>query len=147
MSKILNKEVSFSLAKLLKEKNWNKQCIDFYFEDNTFSANYYFDDLESSELINDWNDNFLTKKDGSRCFGCDKSKGYFETFSAPTIAEVIDWIYEKHNIWISIASLSDCYIVKIYKKNNNIFCSIPPSINIFELYEKAIEHTLKELIK
>lgn len=63
-----------------------------------------------------------------------------------TIAEVIDWIYEKYDIWISIGSLSDSYIVKIYKKNNNMFCSIPPSSNIFELYEKAIEHTLKELI-
>lgn len=125
MNKILSKEVSYPLAKLLKGKEF-----DF------FTKNHYFKDkLVVSDMV--------YKTNWNKFIDIDLDNDYY---SAPTIAEVIDWIYEKHNIWISIASLSDCYIVKIYKKNNNIFCSIPPSINIFELYEKAIEYTLKKIL-
>ena len=104
----MNKPVSFKIAKPLKEVGFDKPCLSFYFEDGQFSENVFRGtvgmdygspfEVEFSELLGNWNDKFLMKKNGDRCFGCDKSKGYFETFSAPTIAEVVMWFYEKHGV-------------------------------------------------
>lgn len=108
----MNSPVSFEIAKLLKEKGWKNKTLNFYFEDGELKENVLKEtiemdygseyEIEFSELIENWNDGFLTKKDGNRCFGCQKSKGYMETFSAPTIAEVKMWIYQNYSIWISI---------------------------------------------
>lgn len=161
----MNTPVTFEIAKLLKEKDWATPTLNFYFEDgqikendlqNTVGMDYGSEfTVEFSELIENWNDKWLTKKNGGRCFGCSKSKGYFETFSAPTIAEAVMWLYEKHRIWcytytsgtytngklwypcIQYSSLGDMAVLsgKIGLSNSPI-----------EAYEKAIEYTLKNLI-
>lgn len=172
----MNTPVKFQLAKLLKEKGWNKPELNFYFEDGTFSENVFRDsvgmdygsqfEVGFSELIENWNDKWLTKKNGDRCFGCDKSRGYFETFSAPTIAEVVMWLYEKHGIWIDVYYNSkykswDYEYTNINWSQEEVDKKLEEDIhnlldNIFnakikynsptEAYEAAIEFTLKNLI-
>lgn len=103
--------VSFEIAKLLKEKGFKQTTLHYYFEDNEFKQNKLIEttgmdygskySIEYEELLENWNDNFLTKKNGDRCFGCNKSNGYFETFSAPTHALAIKWIRKnfQFHIW------------------------------------------------
>jgi len=151
----LSKEVSFPIAKLLKEKDWKNATLSCYFEDGEFRQNIIRDTygysgdeytVEYSELTKNWNDDFIRKKNGDECFGCSKSKGYFETFSAPTIAEVVDWIYEKHGIWIEVnrfkdhsANVNDDYMFRSNCTNLIEFNTLT------EAYEKAIEHCLTKL--
>jgi len=101
--------VSFEISKLLKEKGFKQQTLCFYFEDGEFRENALKDitgpdygseyTVEYSELTNNWNDNYLSEKNGDRCFGCNKSKDYFETYSAPTHALTIEWLRINHGIW------------------------------------------------
>ena len=71
----MNTPVSFEIAKLLKEKGFDERL------------NYYYDsfgDIGSSKVKVNWNE--------SEELLC----------SAPTIAEVVMWLYEKHGIWIRV---------------------------------------------
>lgn len=155
----MNKPISFSLAKLLKECRYNTPTLNFFFEDGESKENVLKETVdmdygseftvEFSELIENWNDKWLTKKNGDRCFGCKKSNGYFETFSAPTIAEVVMWIYEKHGIWISLPYLDSeflfGYVIK--RIETDTIEAINKNYNSpTEAYESAIEHTLTKLI-
>lgn len=103
--------VTFKIAKLLKKKEWTTPTLNFYFEDGEFKENkltgtngYYNEEycFSVEEFLTNWNDKWLTKKNGNRCFECNKSQGYFETYSAPIIADVIIWLYKKHGIWIVV---------------------------------------------
>jgi len=152
----MNKPVNFEIAKLLKEKSWNKETLCHYFEDGAFRQNELKDTVgmdygsdyivEFSELIHDWNDGFLMKKNGDRCFGCNKNKGYFETFSAPTIAEVVCWIYSKYQIWIQVSILKDDeWHYSIRRKDNNWNIEFPTKekyTSIENAYEKGINVVL-----
>lgn len=113
----MNTPVSFPIAKLLKEKQWQIPTLCYYFEDGELIQNTYKDttgmdygsefQVEFSELTENWNNGWLSKKNGNRCFGCSKSNGYFETFSAPTIAEVVMWLYKTRKIWLSVTGNDD----------------------------------------
>lgn len=73
----MNTPVSFKLAKLLKEKGYD-------------------------EWTKTWHQR------GEGISGCVEGKGDFYNrkgdvyTSAPTITEVVMWIYDKHNIWVSV---------------------------------------------
>lgn len=79
----MNNPVNFKLAKLLKEKGYDidKKYNNYYIE------NYYYN--EDGKLIE-----------------CEEQSGSLSLFdgkySAPTIAEVVMWLYEKHNIWVGV---------------------------------------------
>ena len=163
----MNTPVNFEIAKLLKDKGFDKPTLNFYFEDGQPKENAFQDTtgmdygseftVEFDELTKNWNDGWLTKKNGDRCFGCTKSNGYLETFSAPTIAEVVMCLYEKHGIWIQV-SMSRygklyCNILKkesIKSLDNPISWEMQIQLNDFnsptEAYEAAIEYTLTKLI-
>ena len=105
--------ISFETAKLAKEKGFNILQHSYYFEDGEFKENslkgtngYYGEEYEFnlSEFNENWNDKWLTKKTGDRCFGCSKQKGYLETFSAPTQSLLQRWCREKHNKHIQITT-------------------------------------------
>ena len=105
----MNTPVNFEIAKLLKEKGFKNETANYYFEDGEYregeltgTNGYYGEDysFSQSEFLENWNSDWITTKDGSRCFGCSKDRGYFETYSAPTIAEVVMWLYDTHGIWI-----------------------------------------------
>lgn len=69
-------QVNFEIAKLLREKGFNEPCTQLYFDgelkDITIQKVSYDDTLSSRYYI------------------------------APTIAEVVMWLYEKHTIWIGV---------------------------------------------
>lgn len=147
--------VGFEVAKLAKDKGFKERCLNFYFEDGELRENilnttngYYGEEVtfEYEDLIENWNDGYLTKKDGNRCFGCSKSKGYLETYSAPTQALLQKWLREKHNVHIAIKTGYDgTFIITIYNMNK------PQKANQnfyeYSAYEEALEAGLLKALK
>ena len=143
----MNTTVTFEIAKLLKEKGFDKQATCFY------------------------------AKKGSKVFGIDEHGRYYpikhlyktlfvcgnaavlnenNAYLAPTIAETVMWLHEKHDIWIHVCYMTDdkiwwwdCYK---YKKENGLL-NHPAHCKDFNLqspteaYQSAIEYCLKEIIK
>ncbi len=160
----MTEPVTFEIAKLLKEKEFDKRTMHYYFEDGEFKDNkltgtngYYGEEYSFSynEFLENWNDKWLTKKNGDRCFGCSKSHGYLETYSAPTISEVVMWLYEKHGIWIGVqpTSVVGKFQFRTYYNNKSVMNqhwndSMSKEFSSpIEAYEAAIEYTLNNLIK
>lgn len=150
---------SFEVSKLLKDKGFKQPTLCYYFEDGVFIQNSHKDitgmdygvefEIEYEELLGNWNDNFVTKKNGDRCFGCDKSKGYFETYSAPTHALVIEWLRVNFDIWVSIDYIDEVALFRytITKiTTNTILVDMINFKTPQEATEAALLHVLKELI-
>ena len=127
----MNTIVNFELAKLLKEKGFDVPMIQngrVYCE-----GTKQIESIVSSNQVANWNAN------------C-----YVEICSAPTIVEVIMWLYEKHGIWVTVNpnhSFKYWSVNLVTDKNANdnlhdatIFDS--PT----EAYEAAIEYILNNLI-
>ena len=141
--------ISFETAKLAKEKGFNIQCINYYFEDGEFRENtltgtngYYGDEylFTFNEFLENWNNKWLTKKNGDRCFGCNKTKGYFETYSAPTQSLLQKWLREKCNIHITIwyNELTEKYRIDTPENLDGIE---------YSTYEQALGKGLYEALK
>ena len=67
----------------------------------------------------------------------------------PTIAEVVMWLYEKHNIWISVDPENDkdtWFHTISYNKSETIFGNYNTYNSPTEAYEAAIEYTLNNLL-
>ena len=115
----MNTPVSFELAKLLKEKG--------------FDGNYF-------HYWNMVNHSGKWKVDTSIW---EYTDDYIE---APTIAEVVMWLYEKHEIWISVEASDDftmfCFRVRKKEVSRLSFNYNSPT----EAYEAAIEYTLNNLL-
>lgn len=136
----MNKPVKFELAKLIKEKGFDKPCIACY---------------DKCDMLSSYVENVFEPKNYN-------TSSFVK--SAPTIAEVVMWLYEKHGIWISIfsdtvlnwESLFSIKIDWIYPKDSPDSEDIEPKYfnykgdNEFnsptEAYEAAIEYTLNNLI-
>lgn len=116
--KLMNKPVSFEIAKLLKEKGFNEPCNQLYFDgelkDITVQKVSYDDTLSSRYYI------------------------------APTIAQVVMWLYEKHGVWIEVRKSYLLHQFVAVTKNPRVELSSKDSPT--EAYEGAIEYTLKNLI-
>lgn len=147
----MNTPVSFELAKLLKEKKFGLSDEDyiqlprFYEED----GNYIEYDVQVSKKYNS-SPNHL---------GADTIKDFEAHLTmmdnsldniclAPTIAEVVMWLYEKHGIWIAVtqelgATITFCYQVmgEHISATYKAYFKSPT-----EAYEAAIEYTLKNLL-
>jgi hypothetical protein len=123
----MNTPVNFEIAKLLKEKGFDERPKS-YNEDGKLVA--------VSLTIRRFN----------------PEKIYYP---APTISEVIDWMYEKHGIWISVFEMERSedwsnyfdYSIKQKKINGvDISKKLEEFNNPTEAYEAAILYTLKNLI-
>lgn len=153
----MNTPVKFKIAKLLKEKGFTM------FQDNFKSAlvdtrNY---ETQRYSFYKEYHDENYTRKielnlqvgtNSSNIFGLQESydnpsSGSFNFYFAPTIAEVVMWLYEKYGIWICVNTYKDhasdvndkpTFISNIERKEYD-----SPT----EAYEAAIEYTLKTLIK
>ena len=119
----MNTPVNFEIAKLLKEKSFDK-LSNFLWHFN------------GSDLIKMPNKN-------SENFG----------FSAPTIAEVVMWLYEKYGIWINAVPYGSSqtewcftlYSVNLYYDGKSIFTG--PTLNSpTEAYKSAIKYCLENII-
>lgn len=131
----MNTPVSFKLAKLLKEERFNEPIKQRYFiAENIDSDRSPF--LQKECALYNWNnyDDFSTSY-----------------YSAPTIAEVIMWLYEKHGIWIEVRKVNysrfDYKIINgteslMYVKTHLYNSLLSPT----EAYEAAIEYCLTKLI-
>ena len=67
----------------------------------------------------------------------------------PTIAEVVMWLYEKHEIWISVDPENDkdtWFHTISYNKSETIFGNYNTYNSPTEAYEAAIEYTLNNLL-
>lgn len=117
----MNTPVSFEIAKLLKEKGFDEECR-------------------------------LCVEDGDERplpFNCGNTihrNSLHSYYSAPTIAEVVMWLYEKHGIWISVDPENDTdtwFFTISYNNSETIFGNYSTPT---EAYEAAIEYTLNNLI-
>ena len=144
----MNIPVNFELAKLLKEKGFNLKVINFY--------NY-----EKLSLISDKN----RQVDGLVNYNPINWNGIKDHYtSAPTIAEVVMWLYEKHGVWVSVD-----WMKRIKPYNSGFYChlrgtskplnqdnffvindTLDPGYEVFnsptKAYLAAIEYTLNKLI-
>ncbi len=133
----MNTPVSFELAKILKEKGLDKVTTSAYHKN-------------SGELIfTDW-DNINSNDDIliPNSFNIEEDSWLI---SAPIIADVVMWLYEKHGIWIYTVRDYDIPKFNYAIQQPNVYSVLTHTHNDFnsatEAYEAAIEHSLKNLIK
>ena len=114
----MNIPVNFETSKKLKEKGFDKSCFSFY------RINGKIDYYSLCLNVNKWTNNF----------------------AAPTIVDVVSWLYEKHNIWMW---------VEMYEKDNKFTPQIPKAnlervLGYYdtpeEAYVEAIEYCLNNLL-
>jgi hypothetical protein len=115
--------LSFELAKLLKEKEYDVE--------NRYQLQMY--GSQHVPQLEPYNDT--------------KWNIYKNYYLAPTIAEVVMWLYEKHGIWVEVieTDLFNKFFFQIKRKDNtklkNGDFNSPT-----ETYENAIEYVLNNLI-
>lgn len=105
----MNTPVNFELAKLLKEKGYNKRTPMVWL----FSLGEAH--LRKIHLSLELND---------------------AEYNAPTIAEVIMWIYEKHNIWIY--SFNEDCVEKTFGYNISLLDEEEKELYSFDRVAKSI---------
>jgi len=129
----LNKIVDFSTAKLLKEKGFDLYCVFSYWNSELTSRTpgYALEDGTTSQE-NYWD---------------------FDRYYAPTIAEVVMWLYEKHGVWIYTWNSDINMIFKAWiqnLRNKGIDTIEVPNIKIWnsptEAYQAAILFCLENII-
>ena len=128
----MNTLVSFELAKLLKEEGFDLPVCNVFETSMLHGRECYF--FEKEYELDKHN-----KQDG-------ENTNYY---SRPTIAEVVMWLYEKHQIWIETPFWDSKFRIKVVDiKNETVLKGI--DFNQFntptEAYEEAIKYTLKNLI-
>lgn len=129
----MNNPVSFKIAKLLKEKGLKLNfCKEVYYENPNIEKEFI-----RIEMIHDWE--LIEDK---------------EWYSAPTIAEVIMWLYEKHGIWVHATMVFKEFSPYIqcdwnYRQDNikDVLEFMKQMYNSpTEAYSSAIEYVLNKII-
>ena len=129
----MDKPVSYKLARLLKKKGFDEPCrASILF----MSAPFYNGGLTTNSELS---------KQG-------RMMGISTLCSAPTIAEVIMWLYEKYGIWIQVHHWTNqpvndelwenCFCAYVNGDNMDAAIFKTPT----EAYEAALEYVLKEVI-
>jgi len=140
----MSKNVTFPIAKLLKEKGFNEPCDDYYTSKGMLNSDGY-GDIIFDQGFNSHDYEKMLKFDYSD-FDKKQKEDYF---LCPTISDVVDWLLEKHGIWISVFTNSSGKFNYLITKTNskemidelNTKFDTPK-----EAYLSAIEYTLKNLI-
>lgn len=137
----MNTQVSFEIAKLLKEKEFNENCSDYYTQTGNLNSDGWGDIIYEQGFGSGEPDRML------RFNYSDFNKNQKETcFLCPTIAEVVMWLYEKHEIWIGVEASDDftmfCFRVRKKEVSRLSFDYNSPT----EAYEAAIFYVLSNLI-
>lgn len=123
----MNKEVNFEIAKLLKDKGF----------EGTKSPLWYYKDGTLNETP-------TVGYEGLKCWNTwEATQGV--RWDAPTIAEVVMWLHEKHGIWIGVTKYKnhvtdvndDCY----FTPDNGRHIYKTPT----EAYEARINFTLENI--
>jgi len=114
--------VEFKLAKLLKEKGFNKFC----------NLTYIVWPDEKPQLV------------ATSCYNstCDDN-----WYSAPTLVSVLDWLRIDKNLFVSFFPVGDIIEYKIYKNGKLIYENENEVSDVFEeVCKSAIEYCLEQLI-
>lgn len=135
----MNTPVGFPTAKLLKEKGFEEISSNFYTNPRCKMfgidehGRYYPIKNKAKSLWISGNAATLDSK---------------HVYYAPTIAEVVMWLYEKHGIWIAVTSISqESWQCHMTRKGDSLGkCYLEDFYNPTEAYEVAIEYTLNNLI-
>lgn len=125
MATISEDYVSFDIAKLLKEKGFDWECISYYVDDEPYDVKYSF----CGETNSDWE---------SRC--C----------SAPTLQMAMKWLREVHNLVVNPVTTSAGtraygeWEADIYYRDSGIDATVNACGHIYgETYEEAVETAIK----
>lgn len=130
----MNKPVNAKIAKLLKNKGFDEPC------------NYYYE-LEYAHL---YPENHVHRWDVLRHTKF-KNSYQWEKAAAPTIADVVMWLYEKYGIWVSVDMVFGedqtgfWYCIR-ESKEDDISIQSDEYGTITEAYEAAIQYCLENLI-
>ena len=133
----MNTPILFELAKLLKEKGFDGQCLNFYTKPNSKMFG-----------IDEHYRNYPIKNTPKKLYtvGEHAVLNIENVYFAPTIAEVVCWIYSKYQIWIQVSILKDDeWHYSIRRKDNNWNIEFPTKekcISIENAYEKGINVVL-----
>jgi hypothetical protein len=140
----MNTPVSFEIAKLLKEKEFNENCSDYYTQTGNLNSDGWGDIIYEQGFGSGEPDRML------RFNYSDFNKNQKETcFLCPTIAEVVMWLYEKHEYWCYVYTNGKIWHPCIQHKFGDMAVlsgKIGESNSPTEAYEAAIEYTLNNLI-
>ena len=130
---------SFKLLDLLKEKGFDKECLNFY--TNPKCKMFGIDDKDRYYPIRNQSKKLWVSGNAAAL----NSKN---VYYAPTIAEVVMWLYEKHGIWIEVfQNYGFLTFSTMLKKNGDVLNNILEEFNSpKEAYEAAIEYILNNLI-
>lgn len=141
---------SFPIAKLLKEKGFDESTeANWWILAKDHSENY------SKKLPPDESKIFFSKDsyelEMKTQIDEDTEHNVYHVLSAPTIAEVVMWLYEKHKIWISIDMVYEedqtgfWYCIR-ESKSDDVAVQSKEYSTPTEAYEAAILYTLNNLI-
>jgi hypothetical protein len=143
----MNTPVSFPIAKLIKEKGFDLRLKNGYTSEGNYTSfgreQYYnvFRDVEYSNINLPYTTS-VTFPNPILTYVC----------TAPTIVEVVMWLYEKHGIWITVwSAYNNSYKFSygiLHRKNIVVFheTNFDEKDSPTEAYEAAIDYTLKNLI-
>lgn len=120
----MNTHVNFEIAKLLKEKGYDEKVFRQY------SDKYGLHPVSKSIDVVIGPYEQLLKADD-------------DCFAAPTIAEVVMWLYEKHGMWVYSYNNGTTWIGSIQANSGSIRKLIPANDSPTAAYEAAITHILK----
>jgi hypothetical protein len=146
----MNTEVNYEISKLLKDKGFK----------GSTHANWWI-------LYKDHHENYKKRLpvDESKVFFAknsydldlkiqideEREHNVFHVLSAPTISEVVMWLYEEHGIWtvVNVNIMGSWYFehFDLKEKRNAEFKPTDTHYDSpTEAYEAAIEYTLKNLL-
>lgn len=148
--------VNFEIAKLLKEKGYDEECNSYFSQALFEGADPNWEGVFPKGSVfqyPDYHHNSLPN-----------TNDLLFTCSAPTIAEVVMWLYEEYGIWVEANYLPNvekfAFIAKPldfkkpkefssykeYYRATSRFLSIDRYETPTEAYSAGIEYTLKNLI-
>jgi hypothetical protein len=139
----LNKPVGFPTAKLLKEKGFDEEVRDFYTKPN--SKMFGIDEHYRNYPIKNISKKLYTV--GVHCV-----LNIENVYPAPTIADVVMWLYEKHGIWVvssyelNVETNKREWFWVIIKEGEEIAYQYKDFNSPTEAYQDAIDYVLKNLI-
>lgn len=131
----MNTPITFEIAKLLKEKEYDKVCYRAFLFKIYQPSNIYEENIEQIKNAENFSDS------------------HYEKYYKPTIAEVLMWLYEKHGIWIIAVPTSGekgkwhYHRFDLKNSNNDSEPELVPRFSTpTEAYLSAIKYTLKQII-
>ncbi len=119
--------VSYKIAKQLKEKGFNEDCLAWYTRVAENKYQLILENVIAENILPQWNNSAV----------------------APLYQQVIDWFREKHKIGITVdfSGIDDNYRGEIkhigsyyFHDHNNVNCD--GSENYYEAFQKVIEKAL-----